>query len=276
MANAPAASDTRVEPADLESYEPIPEQSLLESAFESVRSLCMALTESELRHPTVDAQLAFTNAMTGHRLLKPHYEFVQELPRFDFDLVERIPELAQSLLWINSQMRVVVEEPDDRPEKLARMRQLRRALLSHAEGAAALNLVPEEPLILIAKGSGVFDAARDCVDLVGFYRKHPKPLMSAYITSSLLMEAEALAIEVMNEYRPSNAADGGTRPPLSIAELTVLRNRVWVMLHRGHAEASRAAAYLGLAFPSLGSRQGYKRMPPKVPEAVPASGVSEG
>lgn len=270
MTTAPSSPNVKVEPAILERLEPVPDVPILEAAVQRIRPLIEALPEAEVRSPTVDSQLAYTNAMTGHHLLKPHFSLIQSLPNTDARLIAAIPDLAMALVWASSQLRVATQEASDHPEKLARMRQLRKSMLHLAQSAAALGLVPEEPVELIAKGSGILDAARDTVDLAAFIRQYPPVFGGGFITAALLVEADALAVGVMNVNRPSNAPSTDRPLPMSLQELVDARNRIWVLLNRAQQEAVRVANFLRIeSFPSIGSRQGYKRMPAKAEQAQP-------
>lgn len=240
----------------------LPASERLAEAYDRVLVFARALPTSEIKTFGVDTRLAFWNAREGYKIIVPHLDVIRTLPRVDADAIERIPDTAMALLHSVRTINLLDPPKSDLPERLARARRLRYVMLTQAQAASAMGLLPEAPIERIKKGTGPIDTVEDLTALVTLYEQHRPALVNkTVITDELLLEAERLGLSLQEELRPSAAKQTRKEKEEQLVRAVEDRNRIYSLLAATYAELIRVAAFFGLQIPALQARRVVKKKP---------------
>lgn len=242
----------------------LPSLEFQQAAYERLLPRARRIDASELLSLRADVRLACANARHGHAAFAPHLDKARAIRGVDvdFELVENVGSLAGALLFAQWRLDRAEANPKTLVPRLARGRRLRYAMLRQAQAAAAVGLIPEGPVEVIEKGTGLIDTAEDLVALVDLFKEHRRVLHHrSVIDDALLQEAERLGNELQHELKPKGLPE---RKPLTADEKQKARedrDRFWTLLVKAHKELKRVADFLGVGdlIPSLQSRKPLKK-----------------
>lgn len=212
---------------------------------ERFRSAAEALSAGEVRPLRGSARLMCVNAARGvESVVAEGARVADELPRFDLAAARALPDLGLAAAWAAEEVvRFTDENPADVRALLTRAGTLRMLLLASLDGAARAGLVPAAPLAKVRAGRGGFDTAGDCVAAAALFRKHAAALKGKTpVTAAHVKEAEALGARLLAVLQPKGARERAKGPALKAA--LDLRDRLGVLLARGHGELRRAGGWL--------------------------------
>jgi len=210
-------------------------------AYAHYLPLAQKLAPSEVESPRLEVALALHNVKLGVAAVTPFAARIKaELPKVSLADLLALPDLAEALLYAQSQIVVPVSSPD-RPEQLRRLRELREPMLLIAEGLALLGLLPMERVKQIRSGTGSYDAAKDGIALEALYREHQAKLAGKQpFSSAQLDEIARLGSELVRDITPRGGRPKSVEPSASAD----LRDRFATLLCRRHAELRRVGYYL--------------------------------
>lgn len=239
--------------------EALPSPDTQEASYHRVLEIARAVPAPEVKPLRIDPRLACANARAAYREFAPHLAKARELPGADIDAIERLADLPGALLFAYRLVDLVNPPESDLTPRMARARKLRFMLLHQAHAAVAAGLLPEKPVARIAAGTGPIDTAEDLVALVTLYKQHESSLEGRIVaTSEDLLEANRLGSQLQEDLQPARAP----QKKMSADELSRAkddRNRLATLLVSSHRELDRVARYLGIAVPSLQSRQPLRK-----------------
>lgn len=226
---------------------------------------------SEAKPPTVEGSLSAVNALdTLRNIEKALAERKTTLDSYQLDhaLVRGVYEIAIAYMWSTALWRSLqpVKKAPIAP-RMSLLRTDRKLMLAVAEAAMVLGLIDEKLLKEIRKGVGDTDAIADVLDLaIILLRDAPQVVASGVLVSKeRIAAAQQRALELQGEIRPSAAVKPAAEIDAERAAATLVRNQLWTLLTRAHAECELAAAMLvGVArvrevVPGLSARQQKKK-----------------
>lgn len=208
------------------------------------------IPSSEAKPPTTEGSLSAVNALDGLLNLEQALaEKKKTLESFQLNhaLVRGVYEIALAYVWSAALCRAL--EPAKKEPIAPRMsllRQDRKLMLAVAEAAMILKLIDEKLLKEIRRGRGDIDAISDVLALaIILPRDAPKVVESGVLVSKeSIATAQARALELQGEIRPSSAPRAPAKIDADRAAVTLLRNQLWTLLVRAHDECELAAAML--------------------------------
>jgi hypothetical protein len=253
-----------------EEGEPLPHRHM--EHLEKWAARAAAIPEAEARSPNAEGSLVVANAHTIAANLAPHHAALAAMPQVDKELVAGIHSLALAYTMASALWRAA--QPQGKPDLATRLQEVRkdRSLLLHLGRAAAVKgLVQEKTLAAVEEGRGAVDAAHDVAALGAILRRDAPAVLATggLLTEQELAAAERRAANVAAELRPAAAPHVPLVRDAQVAEVTLLRNRVWTLLVLAHEQCQLAAANLvGMRrvtelVPGLLSRRGVKKAVPE-------------
>jgi len=203
--------------------------------------LAKALPAGQVLPCRIDLKLALHNVQVGISNLQPATARLRkELSALPIAELMDSANLCAALLYADEQ---IAEQPSKAQNltDLARLRQLRGPLLQIAEGLAALGLLPDKKVRAIRTGSGALDHARDGVALAELYRASAAALAGKHpFTPAYLDEIAELGERLTRDVTPRGAKRKAAPGDTGVE----LRNRLYTLLVRRHADLRRAGYYL--------------------------------
>lgn len=246
-----------------------------EAAYERFLPLARALPAPAVVVWNGSALVALQNARTGVSAVLAEREALTtdpEAPRVDFARIERVPALAEALVFAVRRVANASSPPALVKPKLARACELRTLLLSGAVALARARVLDEKAVARIQSGSGAVDVAQDCIDLAALYRAHGEVIGNrTAVTANDLREAAALGTELL-ALLDGNGVEGAPPRAVPLAEATAIRDRFGTLLTQEYTYVARIGGYrwghaLAQHVPPLRSRSLARRegRPPKRP-----------
>lgn len=240
--------------------------------------LALQLAKKDVLVCRLDLALALHNLQLGVASIEPYAARLRkEVPGLPLAELLALPDLGLALIFASEQV-----EPANQAQNrldLARLRELREAMLRIAEGLAMLDLLPEKKVQDIRVGTGALDSARDGIALCELYRAHAAALAGKHpFAQQDFDELSELAERLTRNLTPQGARTANDRTGRTQA--VELRNRLYTLLLLRHRELRKAGYYLfgdasDAHVPPLQARRAApktkKPVPAPVPGPVPAA-----
>jgi hypothetical protein len=202
-----------------------------------------AIPADHVKALRADAALALQNVEAGVKaVIGARAALDGRIRDVDWGAVEGLPALARAVCFAAARVEATVLPGVGVADKLAEARKLRVVLLKTAEALAEAGRLPVASVDEIRAGHGFLDTANDCVDLAALFRKHRAKIDGLHaLTPEQLTRAAELGSELVAALKP-RLAKAGDEAGVQ-ARAVEVRDRLWTLLLREHAELRRLASF---------------------------------
>jgi hypothetical protein len=224
---------------------PLPPALHADAAIDAFRDACRALDGAPLDVLSVEPAVLVANVRAGVDAVRPRLaEVLTARQRTDVDAILSLPNLARAVEHAAANCvaapRVTRAAIDARYDELQTYRE--PALLV-ARGLAAPRVarLPAALVAAITQGRGIYNHAHDGVRLASLYRDHAAEVAGRHPFDDAFLDAmQAHGAWLMERVAPSGARVRRRSPPTMAA----MRDRLWTLVRRRHAELRRAGIEL--------------------------------
>ena len=217
-----------------------------EAAYEIHLAAALALDPREVTVWNASATVALHNARVGVAAVLAEKDALAadpDAPRVDVARIERVPSIAEALVFATRRVANVVEAAGEAKPLVARAYELRELLLTSAVALSHAKALDAKAVALIQRGTGPLDCAQDCIDLAALFRANTDRIGGrTAVTADDLREAAALGTKLLATLKPEGIAADGSRGQKA-AEAASVRDRMGSLLAREYGYVAKIGGY---------------------------------
>jgi hypothetical protein len=213
-----------------------------EQAFQKHLPLARQLPADRVVACRHDVTIAAVNVKDGvEQLMAEEKRIRRELPTVNLAEIEELIELSIALSWAQAQ----VERaglPGTIRERMTEGMRVRALMLAAAEALALAGVIPEREVARIRSGHGMFDTARDCVELAGLFTAHAEQVSGkTTVSAELIEQATVIGTDLLHSLRPMSAR---RKPTPEQQQALDDRDRLWTLVQERHRLMRRIGTWL--------------------------------
>ena len=217
-----------------------------EAAYELHLAAALALDPREVPVWNGNANVALHNVTAGAAAIlaeRPALAADPDAPRVDVARVERVPSVAEALVFATRRVANLLDDASDLKVELATAYKLRELLLTSAVSLVAAGALDARAVAAIQSGSGSIDCAQDLIDLAALFRANvDKVAGRTPVTADDLRAAATLGTALLARLKPGGVAPDAVRSEKAV-EAASIRDRMGALLTREYGYVAKIGGY---------------------------------
>ena len=224
----------------------LPQLLLGAAAIAAFRDEAQALANDMIESCNADPAVMVTNVRTGVDAVLPRLgEALDARPKTRVDWILAMPNLAHAVEYAANNGGVaptVTREEIDAKYAELQLYRTPALLVAKALASPLFKLLPAGEVAGIEAGQGFYDHGQDGIALASLFRTHEASIEGAHpFTRAHLDAMEAVGHWVCTHVTPSGAR---APKPAAVGVSTELRDRLWTLLRKRHAELRKVGIEL--------------------------------
>ncbi|WP_437311695.1 hypothetical protein [Sorangium sp. So ce388] len=212
------------------------------ACYKRFAPLAAELPDRDVEVCRADVRIAFANVKRGVQAACADPARIRRaLPELPLDDVLALPDLGRALIFAATRVTAKPASSGEIDAKLKVVTELREPMLTLAETLAKRGLLPRNVVAEIRAGTGKYDLASDGMALAHLYEEHADALRGKHPFT----QEEFDQLREASEWLLDTLTPDGARRPVARqrSEAESMRDRLWTLLVRGHADLRKIAYY---------------------------------